>query len=68
MNKQVYLLFGTFESLHCDKLIAVYDTYEAAQSDFQAWMAAEEYNPNPEFTGLYILPYTVHSSPMGVKK
>lgn len=65
--KQVYLLYGTFVSLHCDRLIAIYSSYEAAQADFQAWMAAEELDPNPEFDGLYILPYTVHDSPMGVK-
>lgn len=76
--KQVYILYGTFASSYCDRIIAVYSSYEAAQADFQAWMAANELNPNPEITdiyikqqeyeGMYILPYTVHDNPMGVKK
>jgi hypothetical protein len=65
--KQVYLLFGTPKDIGCDRILAVYASYEAAQADFQSWMAAEEYNQNPQFDGLYILPFTVHDHPMGVK-
>lgn len=65
--KQIYLLFGTPKDFGCDRILAVYASYEAAQADFQNWMAAEEYAPNPQFDGLYILPFTVHDQPMGVK-
>ena len=67
MSKQVYLLFGAFELLNCDSLIAIYSSHEAAQADFQAWMAVKELESSPEFEELYILPYTVHDSPIGVK-
>lgn len=65
--KQVYLLFGTPKNLGCDRILAVYASYEAAQADFQSWMAAEEYTSNPQFDGFYILPFTVRDQPLGVK-
>lgn len=65
--KQVFLLFGTPKDIGCDRILAIYSSYEAAQSDFQSWMAAEELAEHPQFDGIYILPFTVHDNPMGAK-
>lgn len=69
--KQVYILYATPFTLNCDRIIAIYSSYEAAQKDFQSWMAAEEIElqqgREPQFEGMYILPFTVHDCAMGVK-
>ena len=61
--KQVYVLFGSTE-YSPNNIIAIYETYEAANKDFHQWMTENEIayaeGRKPQYEDIYILPYQLN--------